>query len=85
MCERESRYRELEALVEQSCPGFMKGLTSGTPLVFVREEAAVSDLSDEELHFLGALVKVIGKYGCTLVIGPQDRGTSLRVQMKPGE
>jgi hypothetical protein len=85
MCERESRYKELEALIESNCPGSIERLSLGHHLVFIREEPAVSDLSDEELHFLGALIKVSGKYGCTLVIGPQDRCTVHRIGIKKAE
>ncbi len=83
MNDRESRYQELEAIIELQCPGSTENLKTRNRLVFICEAAAVSDLSDEELHFIGALVKVAGKYGCTLVIGPQDRATAYRLKVDP--
>jgi hypothetical protein len=67
------RYAELEAMVSTFSPEFVGVLKSGTQrLVFFREDVTAPFLSDSELRLLGAMIKVAGRFGQTIVIGPFD-------------
>lgn len=70
MSDLNDRYTELEGLVNDFAPELLDAIKSGNRLVFFREDITAPFLSDRELLLLGAIIKVAGRLGLTIIIGP---------------
>ena len=72
---KELRFKaKLEALEEQTVltfPRIVELLRSGKRLIFVPESAVAEELTSRQLRTLGALVKICGFYGATVIFSPQ--------------